>query len=216
MANLVKKRQAGYTLIELVAVCAILLIVSTIAIIAFQRVIDAYKMSAAGHSVASLILQCRIQAVRSNLPAYVRYDNSKTPNMVYVTNDPSNLYVAGIPDVEINPGLSMQPGSPPNHEQLDSYLGIDSSNPVSPVLQTVNYIGFNARGLPCVLGAGGTLQCIQQDSGNRIPVFEWFIQGPRSSWEAITVTAAGRVKSWRLTTNNSSASTACGFNACWQ
>lgn len=210
------KRQKGFSLPELLIICVILGILTSMAVITGQRVINSYKLSATGGSVASLILQARIQAVRSNSPSYAIIDNTATPNMVFIASDPINsTYTIGMPDVEISPTLALQPGTLPNHDQLDAYLGITSSS-TSPELQTVSYIGFNARGLPCVEGAAGAVQCVQLDSNKRIAVFEWFIQAPGPTWEAVTATAAGRVKAWRLSNGSSSASSSCGFAACWQ
>lgn len=210
-----KKRQTGFTMTELVVVCSILLAVASLAVMAGQVVVNSFRLSAAGSSVASLILQARIQAVRSNSPSYAILSNSATPNMVFVASDPSTSYSLGMPDVEINPTFALQPATLPNHDQLDNYLGITGAKG-SPSLQTVNYVGFNARGLPCVEGAAGAVQCVQQDSNGAIPEFEWFIKGSGSSWEAVTVTAAGRAKAWRLSDSSSKASSHCGFSACWQ
>lgn len=211
-----KKRQKGFSLPELLIVCVILGILCTLAVIAGQLVINNYRLSASGSSVASLIIQARIQAVRTNSPFYAKIDNTTTPNMAFITSDGINgTYTAGMPDVEIPPSLALQPATLPNHDQLDNYLKITGSSS-SPAWEQVSYIGFNARGLPCVEGAAGAVQCVQLDSNNQIPEFEWFIQAPGPSWEAVTVTAAGRVKAWRLYNNNSSAMSVCNFAACWQ
>jgi Tfp pilus assembly protein FimT len=173
-------------MVELMIVCVILAIIAALAVPNITQIINNYKLDSSGHSVASLLQQARTQAVQTNLPAYVNYSNG-TANMAFVVTDPSSTtYTAGNPDVALPSGISFQP--PPAgagfHSQLDTYLA--GGTP-----QIGGTIGFNARGLPCTASANPTV-CTTATAG-----FEWFMQG-NAGWEAVTVTAAGRVKSWRL------------------
>jgi prepilin-type N-terminal cleavage/methylation domain-containing protein len=192
-------RQSGFSLIELLVVCIVLVIVAGLAIPNIAQINASYKLDAAGHSVASLLEQARMQAVKTNQPAYTLYDNAN--NRVFVTGDPNNAYATGNPDVGVASGLSFQ-AAPPDHSQLDAYLG--ATGQITPA------IGFNARGLPCTANAANSAVCPSSTSG-----YEWFIQDNRGGWEAITVTAAGRVKSWRLS-KQTGGTAICGYAACWQ
>ena len=180
-------REKGFSMIELMFVCAILIIITVIAVPNIARANANYKLDASGHSVASLLQQARMQAVKTNQPAYVRYDNGT--GMVYVTNAPGAAYVAGNPDVAISKGLLFDPAPSPNHAQLDTYAG------GAGVWQISDNIGFNARGLPCVGDAANPAVCASFPPKG----FEWFMKNGNGGWEAVTVTPAGRVKSWRLT-----------------
>jgi prepilin-type N-terminal cleavage/methylation domain-containing protein len=181
-----KNPESGFSLVELIIVCVVLVIISAIAIPNIVLINRNYKLDAAGHSVASLLQQARMQAVKTNQPNYAAFDNNA--QVFYVTTgDPANTpYVNGNPDVNLPGGISFQ-GIPANHAQLDAYLG---GGPP----QLGGSIGFNARGLPCTIGPGGNPWiCTSATSG-----FEWFVQNANGDWEAITVTAAGRIKCWRL------------------
>jgi prepilin-type N-terminal cleavage/methylation domain-containing protein len=184
-------REKGFSLLELMVVCALLVIIAAIAIPNIVRINATYKLDAAGHSAASLLQQARMQAVKTNQPAYAKYNAN---GLVYVTGDPSAAWVAGNPDVALPGGLSFQT-APPNTSQLDTYVGGTAQIPAS--------MAFNARGLPCIAGANPAV-CPSTTTG-----FEWFIQDSRGGWEAITVTPSGRVKSWRLTSTG-------GGTAVWQ
>jgi len=176
-------KEAGVTLLELMVVCAILAIVSAIAIPNIMQINRNYKLDSAGHAVASLLQQARMQAVKTNQPNYAAFDNGA--QVFYVTTGgPATPYVNGNPDVNLPGGIAFQ-GAPANHAQLDAYLG--GGTP-----QLGGSIGFNARGLPCTT-AGNPWICNSANFG-----FEWFFQGANGGWEAITVTAAGRIKCWRL------------------
>ena len=184
--------QRGFTLIELLIVCVVLVIIAGIAVPNIMQANANYKLDTAGRSVAGLLQQARMQAVKTNLPAYINYDAS---GLVYVTVNPSLAYASGNPDVALPGGLSFPATTPPEHSQLDAYVG--------GTAQITNSIAFNARGLPCTVNTTNPAVCPSSTSG-----FAWFIQSASNGgWEAVTVTPAGRVKSWRLSRTNASTST---------
>lgn len=178
-----KNPESGFSLVELLIVCVVLVIISAIAVPNIVMINRSYKLDAAGHSAASLLQQARMQAVKTNQPNYAAFDNGA--QVFYVTTGgPTTAYVNGNPDVNLPGGVSFQ-GIPANHAQLDAYLGGGAP-------QLNQSIGFNARGLPCT-SAGNPWVCTSATFG-----FEWFVQNGNGGWEAITVTAAGRIKCWRL------------------
>src|SRR5690348_10958695 len=68
------RQEKGFSLLELVIVCVLLVIIAAISIPNITRMNANYKLDAAGHSVASLLQQARMQAVKTNQPAYTKYD----------------------------------------------------------------------------------------------------------------------------------------------
>jgi prepilin-type N-terminal cleavage/methylation domain-containing protein len=192
--------ESGFSMVELMIVCVIMVIIAGLAVPNIFQTYRNYQLDAAGHSVASLLQQARIQAVKTNLPAYVNYTNAAAGNMAFVTNDPNNTaYAAGEPDVQLSPAVTFQ-GAPPDHAQLDAYLNLGT-----PQVGAVT-IGFNARGLPCTESGGNPTVCTSGAVG-----FEWFMQSA-GGWEAVTVTPSGRIKSWRLSVATGGT---CGYTACW-
>lgn len=195
-----KKREAGFSMIELMIVCVVMVIIAGMAIPNIFRTYQNYQLDSAGHSVASLLQQARMQAVKTNQPVYVKYDNNAVPNLVYTTDDPNKAYASGNPDVAISAAILFQP--PPTtafHAQLDAYI-----TGIPQLGATTGTIGFNARGLPCVAGANPAVCNLPGGTSG----FEWFMQS-NGGWEAITVTSSGRIKGWRI--NNQSPS-----NTTWQ
>ena len=193
-----RTRESGFSMIEMTIVCVIMLVIAGIAVPNIFQTFRNYQLDAAGHSVASLLQQARIQAVKTNLPAYVNYTNASAGNMAFVTNDPANTtYAAGNPDVQLSPAVTFQ-NTPPDHAQLDAYIN------ATPQVATVS-IGFNARGLPCTESGTNPTVC-SAPAG-----FEWFMQSA-GGWEAVTVTPSGRIKSWRLSVATGGT---CGYTACW-
>lgn len=195
-----RTRESGFSMVELMIVCVIMVLIAGLAVPNIFRAYRNYQLDSAGHSVASLLQQARIQAVKTNLPAYVNYTNTAAGNMAFVINDPATTtytYSAGQPDVQLSPAVTFQ-NAPPDHAQLDAYI---NATPPAGIAS----IGFNARGLPCVETGGNPTVC-SAPAG-----FEWFMQSA-GGWEAVTVTPSGRIKSWRL---SAATGGTCGYTACW-
>ena len=147
-----RARESGFSMIELMIVCVIMVIIAGIAVPNIFQTYRNYQLDSAGHSVASLLQQARIQAVKTNLPAYVNFTNAAAGNMAFVTNDPTNTtYAAGEPDVQLSPAVTFQ-ATPPDHAQLDAYIN------ATPQAGNAS-IGFNARGLPCTESGGNPTVC---------------------------------------------------------
>jgi Tfp pilus assembly protein FimT len=179
-----RTEEAGFTLVEVTMVCVIMLIIAVIAVPNIMRANAMYKLDAAGHSLASLLQQARMQAVKLNQPQYAQFD--PTTGVAFVNDGSTGTYTAGNPDVGLTGGLSFS-NTAPDHTQLDAYVGYSTGGTV-PVIGLP--IGFNARGLPCSAN-GNPAVCPSATGG-----YEWFVQNGNRGWEAITVTPAGRIKSW--------------------
>lgn len=183
----VMKKRQGFSLLEVVIVVAIALIVSAIAIPAVQRVTDTYRLNSSGNAVASVLQQARIAAVRENQPYYVQFTPGPAPNLITAAPLETRAYVSSDPTATTAGNVVFPQGPLPGHSQLDLYLG------GAPAPQIGGQIGFNARGFPCISPAAPSFVCQGPST------FEWFMQSNAGGWEAITVTSAGRVRSWRQT-----------------
>lgn len=214
---MVSNRRRGFSLIELMVVMAIILIITAIAMPLIQRVVTSYRLDTSGHAVAGLVQQARLLAVGSNQPAYAQFDTTNpSANLVYVNSDKSAFVpgAAGVPVVATNGGVALQATNPPNInvDQLVAYLQGTSTAVFVEAPGTP--IGFSPRGVPCVGIFGNPAVCQQQDSNNsnKVATFLWLMTTGNGNWEAVTVTAGGKVRSWQLQRGV----TGCGYNKCWQ
>src|SRR5260370_37848281 len=114
------RRDRGFSLVEMVIVMAVILIVIAIALPTMKTVIDAYRLDASGHAVASLLQQTRIQAVKTNTPYYAQFDTTITPNRIWANTD-KTAFAIGDSSVTVDGDVSFQTG-PPHHEQLDALM----------------------------------------------------------------------------------------------
>ena len=71
-----RARESGFSMIELMIVCVIMVIIAGIAVPNIFQTYRNYQLDSAGHSVASLLQQARMQAVKTNLPAYANFTNA--------------------------------------------------------------------------------------------------------------------------------------------
>ena len=213
MAN---KGRRGFSLVELMVVMAIIMLIAGLALPQLRKVNTRYKLDTSGHAIAGLIQQARLQAVRSNQPAYAQFDaTNPLANLAYVNSDKS-AYVPdaiGVPVQTTKGGVMLQATVPPGMvDQLNAYLvGTSPSVFVEP---PGTPIGFSPRGVPCVGSSSNPAVCVQQDPGNSnlVATFLWLMTTGQGDWEAITVTAGGKVRTWQLLKNT----TGCGYPKCWQ
>src|SRR5258708_7747647 len=211
-----KNTQAGFSLVELIVVLAGILIIVALAIPHMRQTIDNYRLDASRHSVASLLQQTRIQAVRSNTPYYAQFNTGTTPNMVYA-NAANGAFISGTDsDVTVDGNVVFLDPGGLDHKQLDNAM---SSGNTTAVGNIGGSICFHAPRLPCTEQSSTPAICIQ--SGNAANYFEWFMQSSSNGgWEAVTVTPAGRIKAWRLVSTNGGCGvdpgTGSAYQGCWQ
>lgn len=192
-------RQAGFSLVELLIVAAVMLVVGAMAAPSFFNAIDTYKMRSSAMDMAGLVQRARLRAVKDNATYAVRTQVVTLNSVPY-----TQVYI----DVNGN-------GSQDNGErmiQLPANITLPSSG--NPTLNNTTLVftpqaagtavSFNGRGLPCVVV---TTNCSNWDAGGNQVGFVYFLQDTKnsgSSWAAISVSPAGRVKVWTWNSHTSS------------
>jgi Tfp pilus assembly protein FimT len=193
-----RRREAGFSLVELIVVVAIAIIVMAIAVPAVKRTVTSYQLDASSRAVASMLQTVRSAAVKNETPYYAQFNGAAGPNVVFAESA-AQLNANAVYDPTIDPATSINgnivfpAGAPPAHAQLETAMGVSAGT----IVRTGGPISFNSRGIPC-LQNGTAWQCTTTP-----PVaFEWFMQNSMSgTWAAITVSPAGRIKSWRMSGN---------------
>lgn len=204
-------KQGGFSLVELSVVVIITLIVSAWAVPSALTSIRMAHLRGAASDYAGLLEQARIYAIRDNryystyilspagndqvAQAYVDLPQGSPP----AKNGGTGVQV-GDPVITIGSDVVVEAvGSAPATSNLESQL-LPATTPVTPTDASVTAPTFGPRGLPCtplaLTGGGGT---VCDNSGG--PTAYWtFLQNTKtSSWQAVTITPAGRIQKWFYT-----------------
>ncbi len=202
MRSITNRRSAGFSLVELLVVIAIIMVVSAMAIPQILNQIDIYRLRSASQSIAGVMQSARMQAIKDNkyysvrgITAPATLGNANTPG-VFVDSIGMNaplgsgngVYDNGETGVQIANNIAFDTAGA--HPAFPPGLAGANFNP-QPVTQLPS---FNPRGMPCV--AAGAV-CSGGAGGGSM--FAYFLRQTSVSgvhWGAITVTAAGRVKTW--------------------
>jgi prepilin-type N-terminal cleavage/methylation domain-containing protein len=200
-------RRAGFSLIEITLALAILLILAGFAIPNIASALHQAKFRGAVSDFTGLLQSGRIYAIRDNrfYSVYVLGANSGNPQAGYVDMLPASATGAsgnggtslapGDPLVTIPTEVTQQPAaSAPNTANLESQL-LPSNTPVTPTDATITPFTFGPRGLPClVVQLTGGAVC--NSLGGPVAYWIFFQDSQSKSWEAVTATPAGRIRSW--------------------
>ena len=193
-----RKNDRGFSLLELCAVLAILMIVAGMLFINAVSAVRNIRLTQSATSYANLLQKARIRAVQDDTYYMVRTDTSTDPPTAFVDllqtatyspTAPADPMMAFLQDVSPKP-FDAGPGL----ADLESkFLPGTGSNGVNTVDTTHPGPTFGPRGIPCVPTAttGGTCPSMTPTS------YITFLQNAQSTkWEAVTVTPAGRIGIW--------------------
>jgi prepilin-type N-terminal cleavage/methylation domain-containing protein len=189
---------AGFSMVELVIVIAIVLIVAGIAVPNVLSLVHAARLRGAGSDLSSLLQTARIHSVQDDR-FYSSYIIAGPPQQAYVdvTGNGGTGWVPGdaliaIPS-EVTPVAAA--GAPNTTNLKGQFLPAGSGLAVKDGSTTGTPVIFSPRGLPCsTLAATGGTVC---DSAGGATAFWIFFQDTATTnWEAVTVSPAGRVQKW--------------------
>ena len=180
-----RKREAGFSLTELVVALAVALILAGIGLPTFLRAYRSYQLTNAATQVADILRLTRYEAIRMNTQVNcVIQPNGATTNMYTVVNN-------GTPDpgqkriVLLSSGNLVDPGSVPATGALQSAAHIGApANPLSS-----NLVQFDARG--AVMPTGTVSALYLENTTTTDPGYRAVILLPAGSIQIWTSDATG-------------------------
>lgn len=191
MKRSAQTRARGFSLLELLVVVSMGIVVAAIAIPSMMTVIANFRLRGGMNSLSGLLQNCRMIAVQKNTIMTAKFTVMAGGPVAYVkkagdtsalnNTDPQAELGAPVTQVTTPTGT----GAPP--ALTSATLGFTPQT----YQPSTSLPGFNSRGLPCSYASGVCTAGVG---------YAFYFSDTRpmtkSAWAAVTITPAGRVKTW--------------------
>ena len=200
-------RQAGFSILEMAIVIALLLIATTLALLLAKNVVRSVHLHQTAANYANLLQQARVRAVQDDKYYTVIASNSTSVcasavvPCAFIDLNGNGSYDASNaePLLAINSDVKvMSYGSAPATNNLAAlFLPPGTSGTIN---NSWPGPAFGTRGIPC---SPGTYSSSYMTCPFTLATSYWtFVKNVRSqAWVAITVTPAGRINQWSYSNN---------------
>ena len=202
-----RNNEAGFSLVELAIATVIILVVCATAVPAMVTSMRNVRMRGTASDLSGIYEQARSYSIRDNryYSTQILAASGSSPQLAYVDMLPKSnsgasgnggtSVVSGDPEIVLSSDIVQEPvANAPNATNLQSQL-LSSNTQVTPTDTYVTAATFGPRGLPCtsISFTGGS---VCDSSGG--PIAYWtFLENIKSStWQAVTITPAGRIQKW--------------------
>ncbi len=174
------RNQSGFSLLELMIVVGILMVVAAMAVPKIMTSVADIRLRGTVNSASGIIQDARMMAIRDNNLRKVKYANAAAGGLVYVdVNDDGSPQAT---EAQVQMGSTILAYTTPTG------ISALTNTDLSYTPTTVSSIMFNPRGLPCSAAStcGSGMVLYFTDSRT--------VGSP--GWAAVSVSPAGRVKTW--------------------
>jgi prepilin-type N-terminal cleavage/methylation domain-containing protein len=206
--------QRGFSLVELLLVVIIIMILAGFGIPAMNSSMRQARIRGAASDYAGLLELARMYAIRDNryYSTYIIAGSGNSQmSQAYVDMLPKKTgQASGNGGTGVQAATSTSPGDPevtlpievaqqaassaPNTSNLQTQL-LPSTTTVTPTDTSVTAPIFSPRGLPCTPVTLSSLS-ICDSSGGPTAYWTFFQDSKSGTWQAVTITPAGRIKKW--------------------
>ena len=180
------KHGAGFSLVEITMVIAIILSVGLIAIPNMVAVISNARVHAGVTSMSGLLQSCRMAAVKENRTLTTHFTTEGTGTLVG--------YVKEAPDTSGRLSTDMQAEWESPVVMMSTPTGAGAPSTITTTMlgftPETDEPSFNTRGLPCLYD-GGTCA-----NNGFLYYFKDTSRPGSKGWAALSISPAGRIKKW--------------------
>ncbi len=179
-------KHAGFSMVEMVVVLAIVLCISAYAVPNFMVAVANFRLRSGMSSLSSLLQNCRMMAIKQNKNYSVHFTVMSNGPVAFIKDATAGTTISNLdPTAQLGAPVTMNqnPTGTGAPTLMDStFLGFDplTSDPT-----------FNSRGIPCMYSSG---TCTAPKG------FVFYFRGTRplgsDGWAAVTISPAGHVKTW--------------------
>lgn len=182
-------------MIELMVVCLVILIVAGYAVPNMLTFIHMSRLRGSASDYASLLQVGRIRSVQDDT-FYKNYIIAGPPQQAYVdlTGNGGTVVAAGDPSITISSEVTpIAAGGAPDTTNLQGQF-LPAGSGVVPQDATKVPVIFSPRGLPCTTQLAGA---VCTSAAGPTAYWAFFQNNINKTWEAVTVSPAGRVQKWQ-------------------
>jgi len=188
--NLRRRREYGFSMLELVIVVAMVLIVTAMAAPNIFNIIYNIRLRSAAQTVSGMMQTARMQAVRDNKYRYACTGLADGVTKSWVAAS-SACNAPNPTDTQAQLGTGIQLANSGYPGGIDTAAGF---SPLSPSFKPA----FNERGLPCTPNGGRCSPSVSSPAG--VASFVVYLTDSRpigaDGWASVTVSPAGRTQVW--------------------
>ncbi len=192
----IRKRDRGFSLIELIIVVAMIMILAAISVPRLLNAISDINLRYAATNISGLLQSARMQAVRKNTFYTVQATTLSTGETGYYVHVQGGTYAVGDSLLPLGSPITAYTGlgsGAPNESTFAS--GTSSSGLSFAPNAGPDAPSFNARGLPCI-GVPSTGACPFVPGLGFVMFLSKSSALGNVSWASIAITPSGHIQIW--------------------
>jgi prepilin-type N-terminal cleavage/methylation domain-containing protein len=190
--------KAGFSLIELLVVVAVMLVVAALAVPTLTTTLDLFRMRGTLSSIANLAQRARTQAIKKNTSQHIHFSTVNGQAVTFVTdiNDAQSVVAPKVGD----PLLSNQVWLSSQFSLSVAPTGAGAPTPMTGLSMWGTALNpntspqdpyFNSRGMPCLPDLTGVC-----GPTTGFLYYYKYSRGGTVRWAATSISPAGRIQSW--------------------